>query len=183
VATARTPRTHWIDAGLRALAAGGPDAVRVETLARGLGVTKGGFYWHFKDRQALLDAMLAAWEERFVDEVISQVEAEGGDPRAKLRHLFALASDAGRPLLQVELAVRDWARRDPEVAEGLKRVDERRIGYLRELFAEICDDEDEVEARCLLVMSLFVGSHSVVADHRGRTRREVVEAAQEWLLR
>jgi AcrR family transcriptional regulator len=182
VAVARTPRTHWIDEGLRALAAGGPDAVRVETLARELGVTKGGFYWHFEDRPALLDAMLASWEAHFVDEVIDQVEAEGGDPRAKLRRIFSLASEGGRPLLQVELAVRDWARRDAAVADVVRRVDDRRVAYMRPLFAEICADADEVEARCLLVMSLFVGSHFVVVDHGGRSRREVVEAAQEWLL-
>ena len=54
VANVRTPRGAWVDAALQALAAGGPDAVRVEALAVRLGVSKGGFYWHFTDRQALL---------------------------------------------------------------------------------------------------------------------------------
>ena len=58
MASTRTPRSSWIDEGLRALAAGGPDAVRIESLARALGVTKGGFYWHFDDRRALLAEML-----------------------------------------------------------------------------------------------------------------------------
>ena len=67
----------------------GPDAVRVEALAQALGVTKGGFYWHFADRRALLDEMLDAWERSLVDEVIARVEAGGGDARAKLGRLFA----------------------------------------------------------------------------------------------
>ena len=183
MATARTPRAHWIDEGLRALAGGGPGAVRVETLARQLGVTKGGFYWHFDDRPALLEAMLDTWEERFVDEVIEDVEGEAADPRDKLRRLFDLAAAGGRPLLQVELAVRDWARRDQHVAERLRRVDDRRMAYMRPLFGAFCADDDEVEARCFLVMSLFVGSSFVVADHGGRSRREVVDTALEWLLR
>src|SRR6266480_4627127 len=87
-APARTPRTSWIDEGLRALGVGGPDAVRVEKLAQELGVTKGGFYWHFDDRGALLDEMLDTWEHVFVDEVIQRIEGEGGDARAKLRRLF-----------------------------------------------------------------------------------------------
>ena len=56
MANVRTPREAWIEAALQALATGGPDAIRVEALAASLGVSKGGFYWHFENRQALLDA-------------------------------------------------------------------------------------------------------------------------------
>ena len=81
----RTPRAAWIEGGLRALAAGGgPDAVRVETLAKSLGVTRGGFYGQFKDRGALLDAMLDTWEQAATDEVQEQVERRGGDARTSL---------------------------------------------------------------------------------------------------
>src|SRR5688500_12867936 len=115
MALARTPRSAWIQEGLRVLAAGGPDAVRIEALARALGVTKGGFYWHFDDRQALLDEMLDTWERMGIDEVIERVEGEGGDARAKLRRLFTMASSSDK-LLRVDLALRDWARRDRTVA-------------------------------------------------------------------
>src|SRR5260370_37324101 len=84
-AIARTPRSRWIEEGLRALAAGGPDAVRVEVLAQALGVTKGGFYGHFADRNALHDEMLDSWERMSIDEVLDRVERHGGDVRAKLR--------------------------------------------------------------------------------------------------
>src|SRR5918997_6807002 len=90
-APTRTPRSNWIEEGLRALGVGGPDAVRIEALAQGLGVTKGGFYWHFDGRPALLEEMLDTWERVVVDQVIERVEREGGDARAKLRRLFALA--------------------------------------------------------------------------------------------
>src|SRR5215204_102244 len=97
-APTRTPPTNWIDQGLRALAAGGPGAVRIEPLARALGVTKGGFYWHFDDRRALLEEILERWERLGVDEVIERVEAGGGDARAKLRRLSALAVSSDEPL-------------------------------------------------------------------------------------
>ncbi len=153
MAVVRTPRSSWIDEGLRALAAGGPDAVRIEPLARALGVTKGGFYWHFDDRRALLDAMLDTWERVLLDEVIERVEAEGGDARTRLHRLFVLASSSG-DLLGIDLAVRDWARRDPTVADRLRRVDNRRMEYMRSLFGAFCPDQDEVEARCTLAFSL-----------------------------
>lgn len=181
MAAVRTPRTAWIDAGLQALSAGGPDAVRVEPLARALGVTKGGFYWHFRDRDGLLDAMLDTWEHTVIDDVIDRIEGRGGDARAKLRRLFALA--AARPdFIDVELAVRDWARRDESAARRVKRIDNRRMDYLRSQFREFCDDADEVEVRCMLVMALFIGTHFIAADHDGRRRADVIQLTLARLL-
>ena len=177
----RTLRSGWIDEGLRALAAGGPDAVRIELLAKALGVSKGGFYWHFENRRMFLEELLDVWELRSLDEVIELVEAEGGDARARLRHLFALASTAGQ-LLKIDLAVRDWSRRDEAVALRLRRVDNRRMDYLRSLFGDFCSPEEEVEARCLLVGSLWIGSPFMAADHGSRSRAEVLELALRRLL-
>jgi AcrR family transcriptional regulator len=179
----RTPRSSWIEEGLRALGRGGPEAVRIEPLARALGVSKGGFYWHFGDRQSLLEEMLDAWERTWVDEVIETVEAEDGDARSRLRRLFALATAAAGELLKIELAIRDWARREQAVAERLRQVDNKRMDYMRSLFGAICEDDDDVEARCLLTFSLFIGGHFVSVDHGGRGRAEVLELALERLTR
>jgi len=181
MAQVRTPRSSWIDEGLRALAAGGPDAVRIESLAQALGVSKGGFYWHFADRPALFEEMLDTWERVMIDEVIDRVESESENPRARLRRLFALASSSG-DLLSVDLAVRDWSRRDPRVAKRLRRVDNRRMDYMRSLFGAFCPDEDDVEARCLLAFSLFTGSHFIAADHGTRSRGDVIRDALRRLL-
>jgi AcrR family transcriptional regulator len=169
----RTPRKRWVDEGLRALAAGGPDAVRIESLAQALGVSKGGFYWHFESRGALLDDLLDTWERVMVDDVIARAEAGGGDARTKLRRLFAEAATAG-DLLKVDLAIRDWARRDEAVAERLKRVDNRRMDYMRSVFGEFCRDDDEVEVRSMLAFSVFIGNHFVAADHGERSREAVL---------
>jgi AcrR family transcriptional regulator len=178
MALTRTPRSAWIDEGLRALAAGGPDAVRIEPLARALGVTKGGFYWHFDDRRALLDEMLDAWERVMIDEAIERVESEGGDARARLRRLFALASSSGiRELLRVDLAIRDWSRRDKTVATRLRRVDNRRMDYMRSLFGDFCPDKEEVEVRCMVAFSLFIGNPFIAADHGARSRADVLKLA------
>jgi AcrR family transcriptional regulator len=185
MANVRTPRGAWVGAALQALAAGGPDAVRIEPLAKALGVTKGGFYWHFSDRQALLEEMLDEWERLSIDEAIARVESEGGDPRARLRRLFALSTtrdELTRMVLKTDLAVRDWARRDEAVAERLRRVDNRRVDYLRSLFRAFCPDEDDAEARCMVTMSLFVGNHFIAADHGSRSRADVVELALGRLL-
>jgi AcrR family transcriptional regulator len=180
-APTRTPRSTWIDAGLKALADGGPDAVRIEPLAKSLGVTRGGFYWHFDDRGALLDEMLDTWERRVIDDVIEHVEAGGGDERDRLWRLFTLAPTMP-DLMKVELAVRDWARRDATVAERLRGLDDRRMDYLRSLFGAFRTDPDDVEARCLLVMSLWIGSHFVAAGHGTRSRADVTKLALRQLV-
>jgi AcrR family transcriptional regulator len=179
-AVTRTPRSSWIDAGLRALAAGGPDAVRVELLAQELGVTRGGFYWYFEGRRAFLDEMLDAWERRSTDEAVERVEREGGDAREKVRRAGMLTFS--RELLPIDLAVRDWARRDRSVAKRLRRVDNRRMEYLRLLIATFCADADEVEARSMLAFSLAIGNHFVAADHGERIRADVLKRAMELIL-
>ena len=181
VAKVRTPRSAWIDVALQALAAGGPEAIRIEALAGELGVTKGGFYWHFKDRQTLLDEMLDAWEKAGTDDIIARVNSHPGDPRTMLRQLFELAPSRER--FAVELALRDWARRDKAVAERVQRVDTRRMDYVRSLFGRFCKDRDDVEVRCLLVYSLVIGGFMIAADHGKRTRTEVMQLAAEHLLR
>ena len=107
-APTRTPRSKWIEEGLRALATGGPDAVRIEPLANALGVSRGGFYWHFSDRSALLEEMLDSWERATTEEVIERLDRAGGDASTRLRRLLALTSSS---VLMTDLAIRDWARR------------------------------------------------------------------------
>lgn len=179
MAKVRTPRGAWIGAALRAVADGGPDAVRVEALASSLGVSKGGFYWHFNDRQALLGEMLDSWEKAMVEDVIARLESEPADPRAKLQQLFELARSVD---FDVELALRDWSRRDGEVAERLHRVDNRRMEYLRSLFGQFCAGEDDVEARSMLAFSLFIGSYFIAARHPEKSRSEVLQLAIDRLL-
>ncbi|WP_312874456.1 TetR/AcrR family transcriptional regulator [Actinomadura litoris] len=177
----RTPQAAWIEEGLRALAAGGPEAVRIEALAKSLGVTKGGFYGHFADRNALLEAMLDVWERESIDDVVARVAHEGGDARAKIR-LAGRLTLSGDRLLPIDLAVRDWARRDEVVSERLRRVDNQRITLAREMIGTFCSDPDEIEARSLLAFCLAIGSHFLAADHPGRTRAEVRARATDIVL-
>lgn len=184
MANARTLRTDWIAAGLRALTDGGVDAVRIEALARALGVTKGGFYGYFADRQALLDQMLDAWEQDVTTAVIARAERSSIDARAKLLQLFTIAASGDGLLTDIatDFAIRDWARRDPAVAERLRRVDNQRMDYLRTLFGAIFSDPDEVEARATFCFMVRAGSRFVDLDHGGRSPTEVTDLLRRWLV-
>ncbi|UGQ15658.1 TetR/AcrR family transcriptional regulator; helix-turn-helix transcriptional regulator [Yinghuangia sp. ASG 101] len=170
-----------MEAGLEALAEGGPDAVRVETLAAKLGVSKGGFYGYFDGRAALLTEMLDEWERRYTTEVIARVDAEGGDAADRIRRAGRLTfSEDPHP---IDLAVRAWARTDESVARRLRRVDNERLDFLRRMFGALITDPDEVEARSVLMFTLAIGRHFIAADLHGRTQREAVQLAAEHLLR
>nr|WP_245354328.1 TetR/AcrR family transcriptional regulator [Brachybacterium sacelli] len=176
----RTPRRRWIDEGLKALADGGPDAVRIETLATRLGVTKGGFYGHFTNREALLQEMMEAWEHDVIDDVLRTVDAEGADGPARAVRAGRLTFSPER--LPLDLAIREWARKEPSIAERLRRVDDRRMNLLREAFGEHFSDPAEVEARSLLAFSAAIGTHLIIADHGQYTRRDVLARASELLF-
>ena len=181
MAKVRTPRSAWVDAAMQAIAAGGPEAVRVEALAQDLGVSKGGFYWHFDNRRALIEEALDDWEKSVTEDVIATVDSGSADPRERLRRLFGLAPAAKR-LFAVELALRDSARRDRAIARRLRRVDRRRMDYLRSLFGQFCAGEEDAEARAMLAYSLFVGSYFVTAETSKKERARVMQLAIDRLL-
>src|SRR5512147_372241 len=78
----------WLQAAFHALRTGGVAAVKIEPLARSLGLTKGSFYWHFRDREALLDALLAEWERRAGERILARIESAGKSPQERLSLLF-----------------------------------------------------------------------------------------------
>src|SRR5262245_48459887 len=100
---------RWIEAGLKELGRGGVEAVRIEVVAQRLGVTKGGFYRRFKDRRALLDAILETWEHGRIAAIEKQAELGGANARERLRSLIRIYSERLNPEgMAIELAVRQW---------------------------------------------------------------------------
>jgi AcrR family transcriptional regulator len=159
-------RQDWIEVGLVVLAESGVEAVRVEPLAKRMKVTKGSFYWHFKDRNDLLDAILAQWVEVDTDRVIERVNQLDVDPKTKLLHLFelAIADDSLTPGLadgSIENAIRAWATNDAKVAAVLEQVDRQRLDYTKDLFLEIGFPEVEALVRARLAYYSLVGEFAI----------------------
>jgi AcrR family transcriptional regulator len=159
-------RGEWIEAGLAVLAESGVEAVRVEPLAKRMKVTKGSFYWHFKDRQDWLTAIVAQWVEIDTNRIIEQVNQIDADPQTKLLELFelAIADDELNPSLadgSIENAIRAWAMTDPQVASVLEQVDRRRLDYTKNLFLEIGFSEPEALVRARLAYYSLVGEFAI----------------------
>jgi len=167
-------REDWIDHALNRLAEVGIDKVLIAPLSRELGVTKGSFYWHFKDRQDLLDGMLMRWEGVGTLHIIEQVDKEGGTADERLRRMIDLSVE--QVSSRLEPALRQWGRRDKNVREALRRVDEQRLEFLKRLFVQLCGSKTEAEARSWLLYSLITGRHLVAAKPTHIERKHLLQS-------
>ena len=167
-------REAWIDFALQKLTDEGIDKVSVAALARDLKVTKGSFYWHFKDREDLLQAILDRWERTGSDVVFREVDRVGGDGERRLKHMSDIIFRRYGDQLNLELALRDWGRKDPKILETIAREDERRMDYMRGLFADIYDDPKIAEAKAWLLFSLYVGEIIIAAPIKEQNREELL---------
>jgi len=156
----------WIEAALQVLAEQGPRGVSVEPLARVLGVTKGSFYWHFKDRADLVRALLATWEFRAADDVVASVESGGGTPAEKLVRLFT--GSRGGPLYlhaapTLEGAVRAWAAEEALAQDAVKSVDKKRRAYIAQQLTLTGLPKAEAKLRARLLYLTMLGEAGCLA--------------------
>jgi AcrR family transcriptional regulator len=174
-----TPET-WIDAATEVLVDQGIDHVRVDVLAGRLGVTRGSFYWHFRDREDLLRRVLAAWRERSTEQLTSRLEQAHTDPRQQLHDVITLpfrGRSAARAA-RIELAIRAWARRDDTARAAVDEADASRIAYHVHLFASIGFALPEARSRAFLLYGYEVAEsvlHRQGSDEQRRARAELVE--------
>jgi AcrR family transcriptional regulator len=179
--TARPPaprlgREAWLEAALDTLAGGGVGDIRVELLAKTLGVTKGSFYWHFRDRGALLEALLAQWREGRIQAIAAQSAGGGGAPAARLRQIFDLYLDRGNLRgMAIELAIRNWARHDAAAANAVAAVDRARHVEVTALFAAVGFDAREAAARALAFYAFLFGSGLLAESVPPRRDKELRE--------
>ncbi len=149
-------RQDWIDSGIRLLGEFGAEAVRIDRLCAGFGVTKGSFYWHFKSRAELADQMLKHWQYEETQAIIDEIDSQKNTPEEALRGLFEKVN-AGTVNFRAEMAVRQWAIQDEHVAIVVRTVDERRLDFLYRQFRAIGFSEQETKMRARLLYSLIFG--------------------------
>lgn len=153
-------REGWARAALKAMAAGGLSAVSVEPLARSLGVTKGSFYWHYDNRDALIGETMALWERNNA-EAVAEITERFPDPTERLRGLFLAAFE---PYALGGLLVQLAADRDhPEVKPALERVTRARLAFLTTIYAESGLPADQAAHRALLAYTAYVGLFQLMA--------------------
>jgi AcrR family transcriptional regulator len=175
-----TPET-WVDAATEVLVNQGIDHVRVDVLAQQLQVTRGSFYWHFRDREDLLRQVLQAWAARNTEQLTRRLTDAGRSPQERLRDVVSLPfrGRAAQRAARIELAIRAWARRDPMAQAALDAADAARLAYHASIFADLGLPAEESRARAFMLYSYEVaesllvrqGSPADKADRRAWVER------------
>ena len=147
-------RDDWVRAGLELLSSGGVKSVRVEALAKRLTISKGSFYWHFKDREDLLGAMLATWESQQIgwgnaEEVSSRNAAQ------EWARLLETVSEPDRG--RVDLAIFSWAREDENIRYRVTEIEKHRTAYLARIFRQIGFNSHQAEQWAGAALLAYVG--------------------------
>jgi AcrR family transcriptional regulator len=174
----------WIDAATEVLVDQGIDHVRVDVLATQLGVTRGSFYWHFRDREDLLRRVLQAWRERTTEQLTARLESASAEPREQLRDVLSLPfrGRAAQRAARIELALRAWARRDAMARHAVDEADASRIGYIAQLFSALGFGVAEARARAFLAYSYVVGESQMAAQGSPTQRQQRARLVERLLL-
>lgn len=158
-------RELWLDEGLKALAEDGAPGVTIEKLSARVGLSKGSFYHHFTGMPGFKTALMAHFEVEHTTRFIDAVEGEGAaSPREKIEELIAMVLSeqplAGAP--DVEVAMRAWAQQDPDVRAAQHRVDQIRIGYIRDLWLALSGDAGDASRMGQLLYLMLIGAGYVI---------------------
>ncbi len=154
---AKLSQQDWIYAGLEALDMSGIAGVKVERIASALGVSKGSFYWHFKNRDALILAMLNFWEEQATQKIIELVDSSSALPKERLIHLCQICFRPHR----FDAAEANWrlaSIENPDIAKTCKRVDKKRIKYVQDLLEGIGLSKSVAKTRAHFMYLMLVGN-------------------------
>jgi AcrR family transcriptional regulator len=157
----RLSKSDWIRHGLRTLAAEGPNALKVGPMSTRLKLSRGSFYWHFRDLADFRAQLLQSWQAISTDRVIHDLDAREGEPH-RLRDLMRRALSGTRRL---DRAIRSWGAEDQAVASVVAAVDARRVARVARLLVEAGVDAELASQRAAFLYWAYLGQ-PVVMDPR-----------------
>ena len=157
----RATPEDWLGAAYDLLTESGVDAVKIMPLAKVLGLTRPSFYWHFKDRDALLEAMVVDWEEKNTGNLVARCDAYADTICEAVYNLFDCWVDDTLFDSRLDLAIRNWARNDSALQTRLARADASRKAAIQAMFLRFGFDQQDAEVRTLTMIYTQIGYFSM----------------------
>ncbi len=177
----RLRKRDWLSAGINMMARQGAGAVRIDAICRELNVTKGSFYWHFKDRKDLLDGLFEYWENTETEGLISHVEAEFDNPKDRIWYVVRRVTVGDYDLTR-EIAVRHWANQDKSVEKRLKKVDAKRIDFFARQFTEFGFDAEQALFRAHTLYSVTLAQGYMHTRETVQVMEDRMRASVDFLF-
>jgi AcrR family transcriptional regulator len=177
----RLSREEFLMLALEEVAKAGGAKLRIDKLVNGLGVTKGSFYWHFKDREDFVQSLMQFWAEYTTGQVIERTDQIQGDARKRLWSVMQIIFTEG--LDKYELPMRAWAAEEPQVVPILREVEARRVAYARALFAEMGFQGQDLEMRTRLFVCYACGEHVFFTRESLEDQQKTIKEVHAFLTR
>lgn len=177
----RVSREDWLTKGLQIIGQTGPGGIRIDQVCRAMKVTKGSFYWHFQDRQDLLDKLFLHWRARETTALIDFVETRYDAPADRIRHVVAFVT-FGDYDVATEVAMRQWGQADDKVRAGLQEVDAERLDFFTRQFAALGFGPAEARLRAITVYSLTLSCGYMLTGESREELERRMRASMELLL-
>ena len=169
--TRQLAREDWLKAALR-LCKGGIEGVKVAPLAANLGVTTGSFYWHFKNRQELLVALLKYWEHEMTDVAIDTARRYAGSPADRIYYIMETVMVDN--LARYDLPIWQWAQSDTIASRVFKRVLKKRFSFAAWMFSEAGFPKKQAEVRGRMMVIYMMGESTLIPDSMAK-RKELIK--------
>ena len=155
----RTSKAEWLEKALTIFECEGVDAVKIERLAKELKTSRSGFYWHFRDRDELLEEMLEYWRQEYTLVVFKKFQDVQMAPEEKLLQAMTMVEE--NQLNRLEIHMRAWADTDPNVEKKVKEIYRQRLDFIRQVFIEMGFSGCDMEMRARLLLCHLTHSNSM----------------------
>jgi AcrR family transcriptional regulator len=177
----RLSRRKWQELALDILIKEGNTKLRIDNLVRCMGVTKGSFYWHFKDRDDFILSLVEYWAKVSTLSVVEHMKQVQGNAEERLLELmqFIVIND----LTRYDIAVRAWALMEPQVAHIVRKTDRRRLNFIRNMFAEMGFEGKEQEMRARTLIIFHAMEHGLLVKKAEEERLELMQLRHAMLTR
>ncbi len=152
----------WLDAAYDLLVESGVDAVKVLPMAKKLNLSRSGFYWHFEDREAVLQKLLKRWQEQNTGNLVARTESYADTITEAMFNLFDCWITPELFDTKLDFAVRNWSHSDPSMRQIINQADQTRINAIRDMFMRFGFERADADIRAHTVYFTQIGYISMM---------------------